>query len=97
MQKNEYKLKYKALIDDVKTILNKYDPIGLIAQGAPQDEYESEANLIVAKLEYLNNYFTVLFMIYKLFVTRFDFVTAGTIFNYIKIAKEVNSLRKRQV
>ncbi len=34
-------------IDKISEVLNSNDPIGLIAMGAPQDEYEQEARAIM--------------------------------------------------
>ena len=42
--------KYKALFLKVKDIINKSDPIGLLGQGAPDDEYEKEIQEIIFEL-----------------------------------------------
>ena len=40
----------KNIIQDVEKVLRDQDPIDLIAEGAPEDEYEGEAELIARKL-----------------------------------------------
>jgi hypothetical protein len=41
---------YKRLFGDVRAILNRHDPMGLIAHGFPEDEYEPEVGAILPRL-----------------------------------------------
>ena len=46
----EAKKRYKRLFSEVRALLNEADPIGLIAMGAPDDEYEPEVGTILPRL-----------------------------------------------
>jgi hypothetical protein len=41
---------YKRLFADVRAILNRHDPVGLIAMGSPSSEYELEVGTILPRL-----------------------------------------------
>jgi hypothetical protein len=41
---------YKQLYEDARAILNRHDPMGLIAIGAPDDEYEPEVGTILPRM-----------------------------------------------
>jgi hypothetical protein len=41
---------YTKFVRDLSDLLKTRDPFGLIAAGAPKDEYDSEANAIAARL-----------------------------------------------
>lgn len=41
---------YATLYAEVRAILNKHDPVGLIEMGAPADEYEPEVGTILPRL-----------------------------------------------
>jgi hypothetical protein len=44
------KREYKRLFADVRAILNRHDPMALLAMGAPDDEYEPEVAAILPRL-----------------------------------------------
>jgi hypothetical protein len=44
------KQEYRRLFDDVRSILNRYDLMRLIAMGCPEDEYEPEVERILPRL-----------------------------------------------
>jgi hypothetical protein len=41
---------FGAVFDDVRSIVNRYDPYGLLRAGAPSDEYESEISHFLLSL-----------------------------------------------
>jgi hypothetical protein len=45
---------YRRLFDEVRAILNRHDPMGLIAIGCPDDEYEPEVGTILPRLSRAN-------------------------------------------
>ena len=44
------KRQYQKLFNEVRAVLNRHDPWGLLADGAPQDEYEPEVGTILPRL-----------------------------------------------
>jgi hypothetical protein len=48
------KVAYETLYADVRAILNRHDPVGLIGMGAPEDEYEPEVGTILPRLRTAN-------------------------------------------
>ena len=45
------KKEYRVIFDKVKSVVNRYDPYGLLADGVPEDEYESIIIGIVSSLQ----------------------------------------------
>ena len=43
--------RYARLLQEVRDLLNQHDPVGLIAAGAPSDEYEPTAEMILPRLK----------------------------------------------
>ena len=48
---NESKKKYKQMFSTIKVVIDRWDPYGLLEGGAPDDEFESEIALVVAKIK----------------------------------------------
>ncbi len=84
---------HKEITTIVEVLLEKYDPMGLMAIGAPKNEYCTEAQEIVSNLNKDQSHLSILFMVYRIFIRQFDFITAGSIFNYTSISKELYQLR----
>jgi len=74
-------------IDYIRDIVNKYDPIGLLAGGAPEDEYEQEVVRIANILRYSEDDLTE--KIYQVFAKQFSEEIVGDISNYRAIADEL--------
>ncbi|MEQ1794125.1 MAG: DUF1871 family protein [Nitrospira sp.] len=51
MSSEKYKQKYKQMFSLVRAVINRWDPYGLLAGGAPEDEFEHETALVVAKVK----------------------------------------------
>lgn len=77
----------------VREILNKEDPIGLIAMGAPADEYEPEISTILAKVGSCKSVRSLQTMIHAVFAEWFDAKTAGPCGRYRSIAEQVFGLK----
>lgn len=67
----------KSLTDLVRKEINKANPVGLISMGAPKDEYDSEVEQIVSKINSCKNEKDLQELIYKTFVRLFDERLAG--------------------
>jgi hypothetical protein len=80
-------------IKEIQNILRKHDPICLIAQGAPDDEYDSFADkiLLVQKKE---NVEELAKSIHEIFIAMFDEKLAGSLEKYRDIAYEILSDRE---
>jgi hypothetical protein len=63
---------YKRLFEDVRAILNRHDPMGLIAIGCPDDEYEPEVGTILPRLSRANGPADVEVIIAEEFLDWFD-------------------------
>ncbi len=89
------KKKYGQLYYDLREILNKEDPIGLIEIGAPDDEYDSEISTILPKLKPCISVEELQAMIHAEFVKWFDENIAGPLERYRRIAKQVKALKEK--
>jgi len=78
----------------VKEIVNKIDPIGLLKQGAPSDEYEEEIQRIAAKFRICNSTEDIQKLVYNIFKENFGQETAGDISLYLDIAQQLSHLLK---
>ena len=57
---------------DVKAILDRIDPIGLLAMGSPEDEYEEEALDIVQHLSKCTDLSDIKSLVESVFAKAFD-------------------------
>lgn len=76
-------------LDSIKSILRTHDPVGLISQGAPDDEYDHEA-LMVANIRF-DSHEDLTNKIHEIFVERFNRELAGEKSKYSSIADEIIS------
>lgn len=80
--------------NDIEAILVKHDPQGLIAIGAPLDEYESEAEMVFDAIANHNDLISVdrlMDILHSVFVLQFDSMMAGNRESYRAIAEEIYS------
>jgi hypothetical protein len=82
------KAKYGNNFYELREIINKNDPIGLISMGAPEDEYEAEVKTIIVQLDRIKNKEETLDLIYSEFEKWFG--NAGKKENFRKMASEIN-------
>lgn len=71
----------------LQEIMNRHDPIGLIAMAAPKDEYDAEAAKISGlKVDSVDE---LAAGIYQVFCDAFDEATAGSKEKYLPLAEEI--------
>jgi hypothetical protein len=58
--------------NELRTIINKHDPINLIKIGAPEDEYDSEVKTIIIQLKNMTTEQQVHDLIYQEFLRWFN-------------------------
>lgn len=56
----------------VKSVLDKYDPMGLLAMGAPNDEYSQEASIIERIINETKHSVSIRKIVESTFLTQFD-------------------------
>lgn len=86
--KKEDKKNYKILFIKIKEIINEFDPINLLKQGMPGDEYEGEIQSIVGGLSKCNDIPQVQLLIFSIFKDSFGANSAGSIDLYLEPAKK---------
>lgn len=79
----------KFLENLIRKEINKVDPIGLISMGAPKDEYDSEVEEIMLKINTCGNEKDLEELIYKTFVRMFDTRLAGSREIYRKLSSRI--------
>lgn len=84
---------YKFYLSDLRTLLNKHDPVHLIDAGAPESEYDLERSPTAARLAKCNSVEEVLGMVHGVFCEMFDESTAGEKTNYDALAEDLWQLK----
>ena len=76
---------------ELRTIINRHDPIGLLDIGAPEDEYESEVKTIIVQLDRNMTEQQIHDLVYGEFMRWFDndASTAGPKKAYKELAKDI--------
>ena len=80
---------YKIQLSLVADVINQHDPIALLKQGAPNDEYSDEVQRIVAGLHKCASVDDAQQLIYSVFKENFGQHTAGNVERYQRIAEEL--------
>jgi hypothetical protein len=80
---------YGSLYSNVSRLLREADPIGLIAMGAPDDEYDPEVSTILPRLREANTAVDVQRIVHEEFVRWFGADIAGPITDYADIAERM--------
>ena len=80
---------YGSLYSNVSRLLREADPIGLIAMGAPDDEYDPEVSTILPRLREANAAVDVQRIVHEEFVRWFGTDIAGPITDYADIAERM--------
>jgi hypothetical protein len=90
LDRDSVKKTYGDKFNDLRTIINKHDPIGLIANGAPDDEYEPEVKTIIVQLDNKTTEQQIHDLVYQEFIRWFDDEsTAGQNDSYKDLAKDI--------
>ena len=74
----------------IREIINKYDPIGLIAIGSPEDEYDPEVKTIVYQLKDVHTIVQIQDLVHQEFLRWFEEKSiVGERDSYAEIATEI--------
>ena len=77
---------------ELREIINKHDPIGLIEMGAPIDEYEPEVKTILVQINDKDSLDEIHSIVYNEFIRWFgDSSTTGPKESYFDLAKDINN------
>jgi len=87
--RKKLKREYRELWKLVEVAVNRVDPIGLLALGMPDDEYEAEITEVVVKVKSAESKEALGEAIYQIFVEWFEPHTAGPRNLYDEIANEI--------
>ena len=85
---------YKKLFEQVKHLVNKADPLRLLQQGAPSDEYDQEIAKILAHLHKCETVDELRKSVFAIFLESFGSTSAGNELNYQELASALYQLRK---
>ena len=85
---------YKKLFKQVKQLVGKADPLGLLQHGAPSDEYDQEIAKILAHLHTCETVDQLRKSVFAIFLKSFGSDTAGSEQDYQELASALYQLRK---
>jgi hypothetical protein len=88
-RREQLKAEYGSLYSHVSRLLRDADPIGLIAMGAPDDEYEPEVSTILPRLREANAIVDVQRIVHEEFVRWFSADIAGPIKGYADVSERI--------
>ncbi len=75
---------------ELRSIINEYDPIGLIGMGSPEDEYDPEVTTIISKLDSNFTESEVYDLVYDEFLFWFgEGSTTGPKISYKPLARDI--------
>jgi hypothetical protein len=90
------KLRYKMLMHELNQVVRKHDPIGLIAMGAPEDEYEAEVGTIAPRLRTAQSAQETTRIVYEEFVHWFgEESTTGPESSYAALGEAIWQLTRK--
>src|SRR6266496_5398762 len=84
-----FKTAYGNLYSDVSRILREADLIGLIAMGAPADEYDPEVSTILPRLREARAAVGVQRIVHEEFVRWFGADLVGPLTDYAEVAEKI--------
>ena len=84
----------KFLQEEIKNIINKYDPIGLFKMDCPLNEYDPEINKILPIIQEATSIEALQEKVYAVFVEMFFEDIAGPKENYRKLSENLYSLKR---
>ena len=85
---------YKKLLKEVKQLVNKADPLRLLQQGAPSDEYDQEIAKVLAHLHKCETVDELRRSVFAIFLESFGLTSAGSERDYQELASALYQLRK---
>jgi hypothetical protein len=78
----------------IRAIVNRHDPIGLLAASSPNDEYDPEVADLIVHFRDMNNEEEAVRITFDIFARSFGIETAGTIVRYRLLAAELLQLKE---
>ena len=88
-QSQSLRAAYGSLYANVSRLLREADPIGLIAIGAPDDEYDPEVSTILPRLREAKAAFDVQRIVHEEFVRWFGADLVGPLTDYAEVAERI--------
>ena len=85
---------YKQRFEQIRQVLGKADPLGLVQHGAPSDEYDQEVAKILAQLHRCETIDQLRKSVFAVFLESFGAETAGSERDYQDLASALYQLRK---
>ena len=80
---------YGSLYANVSRLLREADPMGLIAMGAPDDEYDPEVSTILPRLREAKAAVDVQRIVHEEFVRWFDADLVRSLADYAEVAERI--------
>ncbi len=74
-KKQQIKHLYGKLYGDLTDLFCRYDPMGLVNMGAPENEYEPEVQAVLPRLKEACSMNDLRYILYEEFTTQFSVVT----------------------
>lgn len=93
--REEYEME-KVLLNKIRKILNKHDPMGLIRMGAPEDEYNPEVEEIMDVARKSHDVDEFIDYVHEIFINWFTETDAGPRDRYISLSKDLYELFKEE-
>ncbi len=84
----------KKLEERIREVINRHDPIGLIAYGCPSDEYDPEIQKIIPKIKIAKSVLELHDSVYSIFCEMFNKNIAGNRREYRELSEELYSLKR---
>ena len=72
LQNNARKKEYKRAVDVIGQVIRAWDPYGLLAGGAPTDEFNSEIAAVVRQIDRINSPKDAAEVISRVFASSFE-------------------------
>ena len=88
---------YKSLFKEVKKIVIESDIVGLIKQGAPEDEYDDEISRIISAMQKCEDAKSLQNLIYAIFKDSFGSSSAGDLKDFSDLATKLWIVKKKDV
>ena len=88
-RRQSLKAAYGSLYSEVSRLLREADPIGLIAMGAPADEYDPEVSTILPRLREARAAVGVQRIVHEEIVRWFGADLVGPLTDYAEVAEKI--------
>lgn len=86
---------FKIVFEETKRIINSNDPVGLVDEGAPDDEYDTLTGKIVALLRMNHNKNSLAKEVKKIFSEAFTTEAPDNESAYLNMAEQLLDMKNR--